>query len=113
MGDHIDFPIGMCDEKEMQQRRLKKKSQYVNQLDEVIEEIRKLMLESTQQVANNGGRIHRGGHAKASGQQQQQQHHGRGVDGQIHVKVWDPKGSQTHQQGSHEQELVIFVSMRV
>jgi hypothetical protein len=47
-GDHDDLPI---DKEEVQQRRLHKKSQPLEQPDEVIIEIRKMMLKSTE-VAN-------------------------------------------------------------
>jgi hypothetical protein len=49
----------------MQQRRLHKKSQPLEQLDEVIEEIRKLMLRSAEAV--NKGELNRGEPAIAAG----------------------------------------------
>jgi hypothetical protein len=47
MGDRVDLPT---DKEEVQQRRLHKKSQPLEQLDRVIEEIRKLMLRSAEAV---------------------------------------------------------------
>jgi hypothetical protein len=46
MGDRVDLPI----DKEMYPRRLHKKSQPLEQLDKVIEEIRKLMLRSRGEI---------------------------------------------------------------
>jgi hypothetical protein len=55
----------------------------------VIEEIRKLMLKSTQQlVVSNRRRLTRGELAVAAGQHQQQQSKGEG--GQLQIQVWDP-----------------------
>jgi hypothetical protein len=45
MGDHSDLPNG---QKFLQPRRLQKQSQPLEQLDEVIEDIRRLMLRSAQ-----------------------------------------------------------------
>jgi hypothetical protein len=50
MGDHGDLPI--C-RKKLQQRRLHEQSQPGQQLDEVIEQIRRLMLKSAQETASN------------------------------------------------------------
>jgi hypothetical protein len=62
-------------EEEVQQRRLHKKSQPLEQLDRVIEEIRRLMLRSTEVV--NKGKMNRGEPATTTGKkkkkQQQQQ----------------------------------------
>jgi hypothetical protein len=51
MGGQDDLPT---DKEELQPRRLHKKSQPLEQLDRVIEEIRKLMLRSVQEVVNKG-----------------------------------------------------------
>jgi hypothetical protein len=48
MGDHNDLPI--C-KKEMQPRRLQKQSRPLEQLDEVIDNIRELMLWSAEIVS--------------------------------------------------------------
>jgi hypothetical protein len=47
MGDQMIYPLI----KKLQQRRLHKKSQPLEQLDRVIEEIRKLMLRSAEEVS--------------------------------------------------------------
>jgi len=60
MGDWGDLPIDLCGEKEMQQSRLQKKREWVNYFDEVIEEIRKLMLDSAHSEVNNKRRLNRG-----------------------------------------------------
>jgi hypothetical protein len=64
MGDLVDLPI--CRE-EVQWSRLQKKSQPLEQLDKVIEEIRRLMLNSSQEVVNNK-KMKNKGPARASGQ---------------------------------------------
>jgi hypothetical protein len=51
MGDQENLPI---EEIEVQQRRLHTKSQPLEQLDEVIEGIRRLMLSSVAETAING-----------------------------------------------------------
>jgi hypothetical protein len=76
----------------------------VDQLDKEIEDIKRLMLEATQEVVNREG-WNRRVPAGAVGQQSQQ---GRGASGQLQFQVWDPGGSQQHSRGSHEQELMIF-----
>jgi len=48
MGYRIDLPIDVCDEKEVQQSRLPRRSQPLDQLDEVIKEIRNMMLGSAE-----------------------------------------------------------------
>jgi hypothetical protein len=50
-GDRADLPI---EKTEVQQRRLHTKSQPLEQLDEVIEEIRRLMLRSAQEAVSKG-----------------------------------------------------------
>jgi hypothetical protein len=54
MGDQDDLPF----EEEVQQRRLHKKSQPLEQLDRVIEEIRRLMLRLEEAVSK--GKLNRG-----------------------------------------------------
>jgi hypothetical protein len=92
------------DEKEMQQNEMKEKSQPVDQLDKEIEEIKRLMLEATQGATNREVWDKRKP-AGAAGKKKQQ---GKGEDGQLQEKVWDPGGSQQQSRGSHEQELMIF-----
>jgi hypothetical protein len=50
MGDQVDLPFDQHEE--MQQRSLQRRSQPADQLEEVIEEIRELMLRSTQEVVS-------------------------------------------------------------
>jgi hypothetical protein len=50
MGYRVDLPTKM---KELKQRRLHTKGQPLEQLDEVIEEIRRLMLSSVAETTNN------------------------------------------------------------
>jgi hypothetical protein len=64
--------------------------QPVEKLDEVIEEIRRLMLSSTQETII-GRKMNRGKTAIATGKMQQQQR-SSGVDGQLQRTVWDPGG---------------------
>jgi hypothetical protein len=55
LGDQIGLPIEMCDEKKVYQSRLQKKNQPIDQLDRVIEEIRKLMVKSSKEVFHKEG----------------------------------------------------------
>jgi hypothetical protein len=84
-----------------------KKSQPLDQLDRVIEEIRRLMLSSAE--AFNKGNLNRGEPTTVVGKKkQQQQHSWRGAGGELQGKVWDPIGFQHWRRGAHEQELMIF-----
>jgi hypothetical protein len=65
MGDHDDIPT----DEEVQPRRLHEESQPLEQLDEVIEEIRRLMIQSVEVVSNK--KLSRREAARAAGQQQQ------------------------------------------
>jgi hypothetical protein len=105
MGDQADLPI---EKTEVQQRRLHTKSQPLEQLDEIIEEIRRLMIRSAEAVSKE--KLSRREPARAAGkkQQQQQQHSWRGADGQLQGKVWDPGGFQHWRRGAHDQEIMIF-----
>jgi hypothetical protein len=69
MGGLIDLPI--CRE-EVQPRRLHQESQPLEQLEEVIEEIKRLMLRSAQEFVSKE-KLNRGKPAIAEGKQQQQQ----------------------------------------
>jgi hypothetical protein len=93
-GDRDDLPI--CRE-EVQWSRLQKESQPLEQLDEIIEEIRRMMLISAEAVSK--GKLSRGEPAIAAGQQQQQQR-SSGADGQLQRTVWDPGGFQQPVLGS-------------
>jgi hypothetical protein len=104
LGDHIGLPIEMCDENKVQQSRLQNKNHPIDQLDEVIEEIIKLMVNLAKEVVNREGQDIREP-ARAAGQQKQQI---KGASGQLQFQVWDPGGCQQHSRGSHEQELMIF-----
>jgi hypothetical protein len=68
MGDLVDLPI--CRE-EVQWSKLQKESQLWEQLDEIIEEIRRLMIRSAEAVSKE--KLDRGEPAIAAGQQKQQQ----------------------------------------
>jgi hypothetical protein len=73
MGDQVDLPIA---KKEVLQRRLPKR-QPLEQLDRVIEEIRRLMLKSATEVVSKE-KLSRRKPARAVGKQQQQQSNGAG-----------------------------------
>ena len=79
---------------------------HVNQPNEQIEKMRKLMLETTQQTTKNKGKMNKGVPI-AKGKKQQQQH-GNGAYGQLQIEIWNPGGSQQQQQRSHEQDLMIL-----
>jgi hypothetical protein len=68
MGDHDDLP--MC-QKNLQLRRLHEQGQPSKQLDEVIKEIRELMLGSAEIVDKE--RLSRGKESVVAAQKQQQQ----------------------------------------
>jgi hypothetical protein len=80
MGDQDNLPT---DKVELQPRRLHKKSQPLEQLDRVIEDIRKMMLSSAEAVSKED--LNRREHAIATGKKkkkmQQQQHSWRGARG--------------------------------
>jgi hypothetical protein len=97
MGDQDDLPFDVC--KEVQQRIL-------DQLDMVIEEIIKLMLEVEKKATNSREKWNRGGPVEVGKQKQQKQ--GRGEDGQLQREVWDLGGFQQLSRGAHEQDLMIF-----
>jgi hypothetical protein len=66
MGDLVDLPTDK--DEEVQPRRLHKESQTLDQLDEVIEKIRRLMLRSAAETASEE-ELSRGEPAIAAGQQ--------------------------------------------
>jgi hypothetical protein len=85
----------------VQQRRLPR-SQPTDQLEEVIEEVRELMLRLAQEVVSRR-KLNRGGPARAARkQQQQQQQHIRGVGGQLQGTILDSGGFPQWSRGSHE-----------
>jgi hypothetical protein len=80
MGGQTNLPI---EKTEVQQRRLHTKSQPLEQLDKVIEEIRRLMLSSAIEAVNNE-KLRRRDPERVPGKKkkkQQQQHSWRGEDG--------------------------------
>jgi hypothetical protein len=109
MGDHDDLPT---DEKGVQQRRLHKKSQPLEQLDRGDRGDQEADVEvsrsSQQREMNRGEPAIAGKKKKKMQKQQQQQHSWRGARGQLQGKVWDPGGFQHWRRGAHEQELMIF-----
>jgi hypothetical protein len=81
-------------------------------MGKVIEEIRKLMLKSTQEVVNKGN-LNRIKPATTTGNKErkkkkQQQQQSRGARGQLQGIFWDPRGFQHWKRGTHEKELMIF-----
>jgi hypothetical protein len=90
MGDHDD--LLMC-QKFLQLRRLHEQSQPWEQLDEVIEEIRRLMLRSAETASEE--RLSRRRSSSSSKKQQQ-----NGADGKLQIFVWDPGGFPTAERGS-------------
>jgi hypothetical protein len=93
MGDPENLP--MC-QKNLQLRRLHEQSQPLEQLDEVIEEIRRLMLGSVETASEE--RLGRKEAAVAVQQKQQQQQNG--ADGKLQIFVWDPGGFPIAERGS-------------
>jgi hypothetical protein len=73
-----------------------KQSQPLEQLDEVIEEIRRLMLRSAETASEE--RLSRREAAAAAAQKQQQQQNG--ADEQLQRMIWDPGGFPTAEMGS-------------
>jgi hypothetical protein len=78
-------------------------------LDEVIEEIRKLMLGSIEEAVSKEN-LDRKEPARAAEKMKEKQQRSRGVERQLQEKFWDLGGFQPSWK-SHEQELMIFVSM--
>jgi hypothetical protein len=78
MRDQVDLPIDKYGEEEVQQRRLHKKSQPLEQLDRVIEEIIKMMLRSAEETVSKE-KLSRRDPTIVAGKQQQQQQQSRGA----------------------------------
>jgi hypothetical protein len=111
MRDHDDL---LTDEEDLQSRRLHKENQPLEQLDRVIEEIRKMMLRSIE-VFNKGELNKRDPTIAAVKNQkkkkkQQQQHSWRGARGQLHKRIWNPGGFQHWGRGAHEREIMFFLA---
>jgi hypothetical protein len=85
MGDHSNLPMG---QKFLQLRRLQELDQPREQLDEVIEDIRRLMLRSVQTTSEE-----QLGREKAAAAAQLK-HQQNGADGKLQRLVWDPGGFQ-------------------
>jgi hypothetical protein len=97
MGDHDDLPI--C-RKKMQLRRLHGQNQPLQQLDEMIEDIRRLMLRSTETASKEKLSRREEQQQQATKQQKQQQQQRSGADEQLPRIVWDPGGFQQPEMGS-------------
>jgi hypothetical protein len=65
VGDQSELPFDMFEEK-LQPRRLHKKSQPLEKMDRVIEDIRELTLRSAQEVVSKG-ELNRRDHSIAAG----------------------------------------------
>jgi hypothetical protein len=76
-------------------------------VDEVIEEIRKLMSNSDKEAINKE-KIDKRKPTRASAKMQEQQQRSKGAERQLQEKFWDPGGFQPRWK-DHEQELMIFV----
>ena len=90
MRDQVGLSIDKYGEEEVQQKRLHKKSQPQEQLEEAIEEIRKLMLRSAEETVSKEKLNRRDPAIAARKQQQQQQQQIIGTSRQFQRKIWDP-----------------------
>jgi hypothetical protein len=94
MGDQVDMDIDKHEEKEVQQRRLHKKSQPLEKLVEVIEEIKKLMLRLAEAIIkedlNRRDPYIVAGKKQKRKKKQQQQHSWRGAGGKLQKRISDP-----------------------
>jgi hypothetical protein len=108
MGDRDDLPI--C-RKKMQLRRLHGQNQPLQQMDEMIEDIRRLMLRSIE-IASKERLSRRKVEVEATTTKQwkQQQQQGSGVDEQLPRIVWDPRGFQQLRWEAHENKLMNFIA---
>jgi hypothetical protein len=104
MGDHDDLPN--C-RKKLQLRRLHEQSQPLEQLDEVIEEIREMMLGSAETVSKE--KLSRRKEAAATAEAEAAAT-GDGADEQLQKFVWDPGGFPKLREEAHEQELMNFAA---
>jgi hypothetical protein len=101
MGDHDDLPNF---KQIFQLRRLNEQSQPLEQLDEVIEEIRELMIRSARTASEE--QLSRKEEAATRSKQQQ----GNGAKRQLQTFVWDPGGFPQLRGEAHEQELMNFAA---
>jgi hypothetical protein len=92
----------------LQLRRLQEQDQPWEQLDEVIEEINRLMLKSAETASKEKLGREKAAAAAAQRKQQQQQN---GADGKLQRLIWDPGGFPTATGEAHEQELMIFAAV--
>jgi hypothetical protein len=97
MGDHSDLPNG---QKFLQLRRLQQQNQPLEQLDEVIEEIRELMLESAKTASKEQLGRRKEAIAAAAAQRKKQQQQQDGADGKLQRLIWDPGGFPNSYRGS-------------
>jgi hypothetical protein len=102
MGDPENLP--MC-QKFLQLRRLHEQSQPLEQMDAVIEEIRRLMLGSAETASEE--RLSR---REAAAVAVRKKHQQNGADEQLQRMIWDPGGFQHQRWEAHEQELMNFVA---
>jgi hypothetical protein len=105
MGDHSD--LSNCI-KFLQLGRLHEWIQPLEQLDEVIEKIRRLMVESVETVSKE--KLSREVEATTTvvAAQKQLQQQKDGVDEQLQEFVWDPGGFQQLRWEAHKKELMNF-----
>jgi DNA transposition AAA+ family ATPase len=94
MGDHDDLSNG---KKNLQLRILQEQDQPKGQLDEVIKEIRELMLISAQTTSEEKLGREKETIVVAQRKQQKQQ---SGADEKLQKLIWDPGGFPTAQRGS-------------
>jgi hypothetical protein len=102
MGDRDDLPNG---QKFLQLGRPQKLNQPLEQLDEAIKDIRRLMLRSAQTTSEE-----QLGRRKAAAAQRKQQQQ-NGAYEKLQRLVWDPGGFQPFREEAHEQELMIFAAV--
>jgi hypothetical protein len=102
-GDQVDLPFDVYEEEELELSRLhERRCQPTEKLEEVIEEIREIMLKSVEET-NSRRKLNGGEHAQAAGKKKQS----RGAGGQLQRRAWDPGRFQHWRRGAHEKELMI------
>jgi hypothetical protein len=104
VGDQDDLPLDH--QEEVQQGSMHKRSQPVDKLDKMVEEIRDLMMKLAEEVVSRR-RLNKEEPAGVARKQQQQQQ-SRREGGHLQREVCDPGGFQNWIRGAHEQELMIF-----
>jgi hypothetical protein len=98
------YPIA---EKNLQLRRLHEQSQPLEQLDEVIEKIRELMIRSAETASKEKLSRKRSSSNSSSSSSNSR---GDGADEQLQKFVWDPGGFPQLRVEAHEQELMNFAA---